>query len=190
MIGPQGQRTRALVVEAAGQLFAERGFRDTSLGAIARAAGITRQALLRYFASKGDLLLAVLEQRDADNVRAVPAATVEADDLPTALMKLLMREGEHAGLTQLLAVATAESLDPGHPTHDYFRARYARNRNTLIAAVDRQRRRGNVVGDLDSETIAVALNAAIDGLNIQQLLEPDVDHGAALNVLLQRLFTR
>lgn len=51
------QQTRRAIVEAAGRLFAERGFRATSVDDIAAAANVSRRTVFTYFASKSDLLL-------------------------------------------------------------------------------------------------------------------------------------
>lgn len=52
---------RALIVSTARALFDEHGFAKTSLAAIADAAGITRATFYYYFASKDDLLGAILD---------------------------------------------------------------------------------------------------------------------------------
>jgi AcrR family transcriptional regulator len=67
---------RALIVEAAGRLFGERGYDATRLDEIAAAAGVTKPILYRHFDSKRDLYLALLERHRADLsgfVAAMPA---------------------------------------------------------------------------------------------------------------------
>ena len=68
---------RALVIEAAGRLFGERGYDATRLDEIAAAAGVTKPIVYRHFDSKRDLYLALLDRhRDdlAGFVSAIPAA--------------------------------------------------------------------------------------------------------------------
>jgi AcrR family transcriptional regulator len=62
---PAGER-RALIVEAAGRLFGERGYEATRLEDVASAAGVTKPILYRHFASKDALYLALLEQHRED----------------------------------------------------------------------------------------------------------------------------
>ena len=50
------QRTRAALLRAAEQLFAEQGFHATTVHAIAEAAGVTERTFFRYFASKAELV--------------------------------------------------------------------------------------------------------------------------------------
>ena len=58
----QATRSRERLVEAATRLFAERGYRDTSVQAIAEAAGISRGSIFWHFGSKDGLLSAVAEE--------------------------------------------------------------------------------------------------------------------------------
>ena len=54
--------TRALLVGAGLQLFAEQGFESVTLDEVALAAGFTKGAIYRHFPSKGAFLLALFEQ--------------------------------------------------------------------------------------------------------------------------------
>jgi AcrR family transcriptional regulator len=68
---------RALIVEAAGRLFGERGYEGTRLDEIATAAGVTKPILYRHFDSKRDLYLALLERHRADLSTFIPAMPSE-----------------------------------------------------------------------------------------------------------------
>jgi AcrR family transcriptional regulator len=57
-----GSATRTRILEAAQELFAARGFDRTSIRAIARQVGLTDAALYYHFASKRDLLEALLAE--------------------------------------------------------------------------------------------------------------------------------
>jgi AcrR family transcriptional regulator len=54
-------RTRALLIETAGQLFASRGYDRTSVDAIIRQAGVSKGAFYHHFTSKEELLDAVTD---------------------------------------------------------------------------------------------------------------------------------
>jgi AcrR family transcriptional regulator len=67
---------RAVIVEAAGRLFGERGYEATRLDEIAAAAGVTKPIVYRHFDSKRQLYLALLDRhRDdlAGFVASIPA---------------------------------------------------------------------------------------------------------------------
>jgi AcrR family transcriptional regulator len=55
------QQTRARLLEAAGQVFARRGFHAATLDEVAEAAGYTKGAVYANFANKDGLFLALLD---------------------------------------------------------------------------------------------------------------------------------
>jgi AcrR family transcriptional regulator len=57
---------RALIIEAAGRLFGERGYEGTRLDEIAAAAGVTKPIVYRHFDSKRGLYLALLDRHRED----------------------------------------------------------------------------------------------------------------------------
>jgi AcrR family transcriptional regulator len=59
------QHTRDLLLDAAEQVFAERGFQGASLDEIADTAGYTRGAIYKHFGDKEELFLAVNERFNA-----------------------------------------------------------------------------------------------------------------------------
>jgi AcrR family transcriptional regulator len=91
---PRQRRSRdtvAFVLEAAAQLFAERGYETTTTNAVAERAGVSIGTLYQYFASKDGLLLGLLEEHldDVENlmiarIRATPAQ--QPGDLAAALV--------------------------------------------------------------------------------------------------------
>ena len=51
--------TRTQILEAARAMFEEVGYYDTALGAVAKKAGLSRQAIYLHFRSKAELLTAL-----------------------------------------------------------------------------------------------------------------------------------
>lgn len=72
------ERTRATLIEAAAEVFAETGFAAASLGAIAERAGYSRAAVYPYFATKYDLLTAAIDEYTA-RFMARHKAVIEAE---------------------------------------------------------------------------------------------------------------
>ena len=58
-IAPRGERTRNDILQAAHQLFLERGFHGTSMRQIAQKAGIALGGIYNHFSSKEDIFTAV-----------------------------------------------------------------------------------------------------------------------------------
>ncbi len=73
-VRPKGQATRTRIVDAAGELFAKRGYQDTSIEVVLEKSGISRGALYHHFRDKEELFVAVLEAVEA----RIADATVKA----------------------------------------------------------------------------------------------------------------
>ena len=101
------ERTRSLLLDAAEDVFAEKGFIAATLDDIAHAAGYTKGAIYKHFAAKEDLFLAVSDRywrRYFDNFADVMSSSTrvaakEFDDIATRWMQLSRDRGaEHAAL--------------------------------------------------------------------------------------------
>jgi AcrR family transcriptional regulator len=92
----QGERrasTRAALLAAARDLFAQKGFAGAGREEIVERAGVTRGALYHHFASKEALFEAVYEAVEEDVLARVVRAAAEAQD-----PKEMLRLGSHAYL--------------------------------------------------------------------------------------------
>jgi len=79
--------TRAALIGAARELFAEHGFADVGTERIAQSAGVTRGALYHQFADKTELFAAVLEAVEVDlTARLIAAVAAVGSDGPLALL--------------------------------------------------------------------------------------------------------
>ncbi len=92
--------TRAALITAARQAFADHGYAATGTEAVVRAAAVTRGALYHHFADKAALFAAVFEAVAAEVLAAIEAA---ATDAPTARDALV--RGAEAFLAAVLGPA-------------------------------------------------------------------------------------
>ncbi len=76
------RRQRDAILDAAAALFVERGFARTDYAEIARAVGLARNSLYRYFASTEEILVAWFERALAPTVERT--AAILALDVPPA----------------------------------------------------------------------------------------------------------
>ncbi|MEV5751793.1 TetR/AcrR family transcriptional regulator [Actinoallomurus sp. NPDC052308] len=171
--GAHGNR-REEIVDAALELIAERGYRRASLAQVAARVGITAQGLLHYFPTKDDLLVAVLAERARREevlAAASPEVRPDVDSLLRWLTQVLQRNTGEPRLTQLHTVLSADSLTEGHPAQDVMRERYREVRDRFvefIAATD-----SGAFPGRRAEGLAALIVAAMDGLQLQWLLDRD-----------------
>jgi AcrR family transcriptional regulator len=190
----QSTRSRERLVEAATRLFAERGYRDTSVQAIAEAAGISRGSIFWHFGSKDGLLSAVAEEafRRWETETLVgdvgEARGVEAMRRALESHKRLLRDDED--LLRLFFVLMFEALGPRPELAGRFAALHRglreRGREWLSG--------GDLRPDVDAATMAGLITGALGGIAYQHLLEPgglDLDRAYAdLERTLERGLSR
>lgn len=68
---PGRAEVRRRLLDAALEVFADRGFASASLDQVAEAAGLTKGAIYSNFASKDDLFFAVMEDQVLNRIEAV-----------------------------------------------------------------------------------------------------------------------
>ncbi|WP_370616658.1 TetR/AcrR family transcriptional regulator [Mumia sp. Pv 4-285] len=187
---PADQR-RAEILVAALDVFGARGYHKAALSEIAERVGITHQGILHHFGSKDQLLVEVLEYRDATDV-----ADFENQEPPHGpeLMRHLVRTArantERAGLVQSYAVLSAESVTDGHPAQASFRDRFTHLRGLIRDAL-RDSCPSDGPSDAEVDAAASSIIAVMDGLQIQWLLDPErVDMPYAVGLVIDALLAR
>ncbi|MFB7882625.1 TetR/AcrR family transcriptional regulator [Microbacterium sp. NPDC056057] len=170
------ERTRAAIVAAAHDAFVTRGYRATSLRDIATAAGISHPGLLRHFATKDELLAAVVGLFERDNETELLERMAAEDPGALAYSELARRNETVPGYLALFAALTGEASTPRHPAHEIMRDRYARLRELSADAIDEAITQDTVSADRDPRGEAVRIAAAWDGLQLlAQYLPAQVD---------------
>ncbi|MGY6018608.1 TetR/AcrR family transcriptional regulator [Streptomyces spinosirectus] len=162
----RSEERRAEIVRAALEVIAERGYRGTSLAAVAERVGLTQQGLLHHFPTKEALLVAVLKERDQWD--AVPATQWRVDLLASLVEYNAMRPG----IIQTFSALLGESVTEGHPAREYFTDRYRQVRESM-AGVLRAEYGERLPNGLTPERTAPLLVAVMDGLQYQWLLDPE-----------------
>jgi AcrR family transcriptional regulator len=114
--GRPRQSSRAMLEEAAAELFLEQTYPGTTVGDIARRAGVSRNTFFNYFSTKSDLLWVDVDA----GLAALPAALTECDgsaSVTTAVRQALLRVAGGFGpgrvpwaLTQNEVMATSAEL--------------------------------------------------------------------------------
>jgi len=178
---------RRRILDVAQDVFGRRGSHGASLREIADLAGMSQAGVLHHFGSKTGLLMAVLEERDqASRQQADTGATW--DEQAQVARSMFERAIADRGLTQLFTTVTAESIVPGHPAHDFTVARYRRTAAEFTAALTEAAPDGpDAAPATDLAGVARLVMAAMDGLQLQHLLDPDANVLGAFDILLEAL---
>ena len=169
-------RTRAQLLDAARNVFAERGFAGASLDEVAEEAGLTKGAVYSNFANKEDLVLAVLE--DQFNRRMDEALSkvhfegtiAEQAHVGGSIFMAQFEEDRWADLL-FLDFVTYAARNPE------FRNRLAaRHRETVTAIADvmvesSATRQWSL--PMPADKLALVINALGNGLALEKLIDPD-----------------
>ncbi|MFG2291826.1 TetR/AcrR family transcriptional regulator [Streptomyces sp. NPDC048603] len=162
---------RQMIIDAALAAYAEAGTRGASVKDIAERVGMTDAGVLHHFGSREALLTAVLEARDT----ALEAAYGKKEALWRPDM--IAQNAETPGLSKLFLDLAAAAAEPDHPAHGFFAERYRMLRERFADAIAEGRPPGGVppTADPDAAWAARVLIAAVDGLQLQWLLDPSID---------------
>jgi AcrR family transcriptional regulator len=181
--------TRARILSRAYSVFAAQGYRGSSIDAVAREAGLTRQGVLHHFPSKQALLLALLDERDRElGNMPEPGERTAASLLESARVNIaaILAQRELVALAHMLS---AEAAGESHPAHAWLTRRYDRLRSSLAAAFTESFERGELVAGADPAVLASVVLAATEGLEAQWLAQPDaVDVEAGIALVHELIF--
>jgi AcrR family transcriptional regulator len=176
----RGTLRRQQILDAAVELFGEKGYRGSGLAALAERVGMTATGLLYYFGTKERLLLEVVAERDRVDA---------AEDLTLANLRHMGRHNvETSELTRLYAVLSAESFDPEDPLHHFFVDRYQTARDLVGQVLLNELQAGRIREDTDIEQMAHEIIGVLMGLETQWLTDPDhVDLAQRIETYIDRL---
>jgi AcrR family transcriptional regulator len=172
---PTRDDTKERLFEAAAEVFEERGIGAASIETIAAAAGFTRGAFYSNFASKDDLIVAMLEahvERSIAHHRELLARHRTPDDFVAALRATERSRHDPLGRTPLLHmelilyVARAEKRRPEL-------AKRLRARRKLVAEIVTSTMQAAGTGVRDPAWASAMLLALEDGFRLHRLIDPE-----------------
>lgn len=177
---------RAEIVRAASAGFAEHGYERASLRDIAARANVTHAALLRHFASKDDLLVAALAQREADDMELARSILESKVPRERVLNTILQEEFEHPEHLRNWLAITIAATNPNHPAHNFFIARRERMREHFTSKRLATTQDSEELSADDKVTMVLAM---MDGLRIQALLDPNRETLHLMETLMRFIAT-
>lgn len=173
----QRAATRERLLDAAGEVFAERGFYGASVEEITERAGYTRGAFYSNFGTKADLFLAVLDAHIERDGRLV-ADVLTRDPSANAFFELLNARaagGQDTGESQRWALLWAEFWlhVMRHPElAPKLAERQAGVRAGIAGLIERQCTTYGISLPMPAEELAAVMLAVDDGLRLQESLDP------------------
>ena len=166
----KGEDRKQRILVVAQRLLTQNGWRSTTLGQIAREAGVTPAGLLHHFESKEQLLHAVLDARDADD----EANANMTGDIVEEIRKAAERFDRSPQLIGMFAVILIENLDPEAALHKRVLHRYRSAVETVADGIRRGQRSGRYRSDLDPDIKAAEVVAFLNGMETSWLLDPSI----------------
>ena len=178
------EMTRELLLDAAIDVFAEKGYHGASLDDVADAAGFTKGAVYSNFTRKSDLFRALLE-RETGRYGAALTQTVAAaplDLLPDVAAELLAApESDQQTRTLMVEFWLAAARDPS------LRAQLLEATVEVGAAFDTKLAGSSADPGLTGRELAVLFDALVTGLLMNRALDPEGDQPLILAKAMRRI---
>lgn len=166
----KGRERREAILAATLEVFAQSGYRGTSLRAIAKELGIGASLVQHYFSTREELLTEVIRAWDAENRR-------RSDGLP--MLDAFLSNIEHnmsiPGLVHLYTAYAVEATDPDHAARPFFDQRYRDMTVRFVKDLTQRQSAGTAPADLDVAEAAQLIIATCEGLQIQWLHSAEFD---------------
>jgi len=183
----KGIAKREAILDAALPVFGKVGFHGASLREIARQCGVSHQSLMHYFATKDELLMAVLRRRD-ERLRR------HFDDVGGMRLAELVELAEYnvdvPAVISLFITASAEATSSDHPAHEYYADHYDRIVSSTSAWLGVAERRGWLRDGFTAVSAARVVLAVQDGLQLQWLYRRDeVDVAETMRLVVSTVLT-
>jgi len=159
--GPDREHKRQAILQAAGQVFARKGFEPATLEAVAREAGLAKGTLYLYFKNKEDLyfhtVLHMLESLQACILQQAERSVGALDKMRAIALGQFDFFLRHRDTLQLFASFSSPSLARLHkrliaPMMD----KWAGHVQLIAGLVEEGKRTGALRRDIESRDIALA----------------------------------
>jgi len=148
------------LLDAAAEVFAERGYDRAGVAEIARRAGVTTGAIYSRYAGKAELLVAALDCRTSDELDSL-FADHRFEGRPTDVLAIagshLVQRSADADSALLNEAFIAARRDPAVAA--LMRTRVMERRERLREVIDAAKRSGGIRADLDTEALVTFCHA-------------------------------
>lgn len=174
---PATMRKRTEILDAAIDIFGNKGYANGTLAEIAEQVEITHAGVLHHFGSKQNLLLEMLSYRDETDVADLEQRHIpDGPELFLHLVRTALANSRRAGIVQVYTVLSAESVTDDHPARPFFDKRYMTLRGEVADAFSVLCTQEGITEPTTIGAASASILAVMDGLQLQWLLHPqDID---------------
>ncbi len=171
--GPRGGGAvkRERILQAAIRIFSQKGFFNSKISEIARAAGVADGTIYLYFKNKDDLLISLFEEKMGEVVADVKARLADGGGALGRLrlfienhMNLLVRE---AGLIEVIQIELRQS---NKFMKEYVPVRFLEYLDVISGILEQGKREGAFRGDLNVTLARRAIFGALDEISLAYVL--------------------
>lgn len=172
---PATRQKRTDILEAAVEIFGNKGSTNGTLADVAEQVGMTHAGVLHHFGSKQKLLLEVLAYRDQADVAELSEKHIPGGpELFLHLVRTAFANERRPGIVQAYTVLSNESVTDDHPARGFFEERYTTLRREVSEAFHALCAQEGVTEPDTVAAAAASILAVMDGLQLQWLLHPEI----------------
>jgi TetR/AcrR family fatty acid metabolism transcriptional regulator len=167
---------RRRIIDAAVEVFADKGFFGARVSEIADTAGVADGTIYLYFESKDDILISLFREKMAEILHRL-TSIIDIEATPEG--KLRRYISEHLALVaeqpKLMQVLTVELRQSPRFMKEFSHRSFARYLALLAGIIEEGQRRGVFAGALQPTLMARAIFGAIDEISLSWVLSGGVD---------------
>ncbi len=169
---PKSEEKRAAILKASSELFLEKGVQGTSMDAVAKRAGVSKQTVYSHFKNKDTLFRACIQNK-VETYGFGETDLVGGEDLHEALLTIVRQFVSLLFDPEVIAmhrVVMGESAGYPRIAAMFYEDGPARTKATVRKFLERQTRQGKLKIDHLNYAAVQLLNMAVGGYQQQMML--------------------
>lgn len=193
--GADSEARREQILADSTELFIEHGYYGVTMSMVARACSLSPTGLAHYFATKDQLLEAILHRRDELDMQNVNLVSEYKAATGWGHFRWLVELARHnerqPRMLRLYTTMAAEATNPEHPARQWLLDHHEHARRMMVQSCQEAIDAGELRADAPAEEISRLLIGALDGLQLQYLSDARYSSmGETLALLVDTLYER
>lgn len=169
------EKRRRQIVEAAVQVFSERGFHGARMDDIVEQSGLSKGALYWYFESKDQLIDTILDdffEQELVLLRAAVSASGSVEQRLRAFVTILIQDMQEVPGFMPIAFEFYAAATRQSPVRETMQRHFRDYRAALVSLLDQGVESGELKA-VDTKGLAVAMLAQFEGLTLLWVISPE-----------------